>query len=297
MPYISFKRWLREIIAVIMALIVATEPDVRHALQSLFRRTIYILIPFSYILIHYFPQYGREYGRWSGVLMWTGVASQKNGLAMLCLFSTFFLIFTLLRRWQGRNKPIVYYQTIVEVFILFLTIWLFLGPQQTLTYSATSFVALAAGLTYLLGLLWLKKVGILISSNMLTIIILMIIVYGTVTPFIGKLSIIDLSSALNRSETLTNRTDIWAYLIPYAMKNPIVGYGFGGFWKDSIREATSSHAHNGYLDIILNIGFTGFIFFFFILYKLLPQVQKTLLHDFYWGIFGIFFWMAIIYII
>jgi hypothetical protein len=92
MPFISFKRWVKELVAVVMTFFVLSESDPRKALQSIFRRTIYILIPFSYILINYFPEYGREYGRWSGGQMWIGVALQKNGLGRLCVFSAFFSV-------------------------------------------------------------------------------------------------------------------------------------------------------------------------------------------------------------
>ena len=76
-------------------------------------------------------------------------------------------------------------------------------------------------------------------------------VYGTVTPFIGKLSLVDISSTFGRDETLTGRSEIWATLVPFAMKRPILGHGFGGFWTDARREIiAASHGHNGYLDAV-----------------------------------------------
>lgn len=296
MPYVSFKRSIRELIAVIMVFLVATEPEPRDALQCIFRRVIYVLIPYSYILVHYFPKYGREYGRWSGVLMWIGVASQKNGLALLCLFSALFLAWTVIRRWQGRDIPAVRYQTPVEVFLLFLTIWLFTGPNHTFGYSVTSTVALAVGLLSFLIFLRMKKVGILIGSKTLIVMVSLIIIYGSITPFAGGLALYDASSVLGRDETLTGRSDIWAYLVPYAMKKPILGHGFGGFWTDAIREATSSHAHNGYLDMILNLGFAGHIFFSMFLLSCCRRVQKVMAQDFDWGAFGIcFLVMAVVH--
>lgn len=296
MPYISFKRWIRQLVAVTMVFLVATEPEPRHALQSLFRRVIYVLIPFSYILIHYFPEYGREYGRWSGTLMWVGVASQKNGLALLCLLSIFFLVWTLIRRCQGHDIPVVRYQTPVEIFLLFLAFLLFTGPQHTFTYSATSTATLAVGLTALVGLFWLKRSNVLTSANTLRVIILIMIVYGTITPFIGQLALYDPSSVLGRDETLTGRSDIWAILVPYALRKPIWGHGVGGFWTDAMREATSSHAHNGYLDIILDIGFVGHILFSIFFLSCCGRVQKLMARDFDWGVFGFcFLLMAVVH--
>jgi len=296
MPYVSFKRSIRELTAVIMVFLVATEPEPRDALQCIFRRAIYVLIPYSYILIHYFPKYGREYARWSGGQMWIGVASQKNGLALLCLFSALFLTWTVIRRWQGHDIPVVRYQTPVEVFLLFLTMYLFTGPNHSFAYSVTSTVALAGGLLSFFVFLWMKKVGILIGSKTLMVMVSLIIIYGSITPFVGGLTLYDASSALGRDETLTGRSDIWAYLVPYVMDRPILGHGFGGFWTDAIREATSSHAHNGYLDMILNLGFAGHILFSIFLLSCCRRLQKVMTQDFDWGAFGIcFLVMAIVH--
>ncbi len=284
MPYISFKRWTRELVAVVMAMVVATEPEPRGALQSVFRRTIYVLIPFSILLIKYYPHLGRQYGRWSGELMWIGVALQKNSFARLCLFALFYLVWTLIRRRQGRDIPVVRHQTYVEVFLLILTIYLFTGPQHTLTYSATSTAALAVGLMAFGSFLWMKKRGKLVRTGTLLAIITFVIIYGTITPFIGRLTIYDASSALGRSEDLTGRSDIWAFLVPYAMKEPVFGYGFGGFWTDAMRHAVgSSHAHNGYLEVILSLGVFGLFLVTMFLLSCCRKAQKTLVNDFDWG--------------
>jgi exopolysaccharide production protein ExoQ len=284
LPYISLKRWNRQIIAVVMAFLVLSEPDPRQAVQSIFRRTIYVLIPFSYILIHYFPEYGREYGQWAGNLMWTGVGQQKNSLASLCLIAAFFLIWTFIRRRQGRDIPAVRYQTILEAFILILTFWLMGGPQHNFSYSVTTNVALIVGLAALIGLFTMKR-GKLIGTGILTAIIAFIIVYGTITPFLGRLSLVDISSSFGREETLTGRSEIWAELIPLAMKRPILGYGFGGFWtSDALREVRAPSAHNGYLDIILNLGFIGHIFFSMFLLSCCRKAQSEMIQNFDWGI-------------
>lgn len=296
MPFVSFKRWMRNLIAVVMVFLVATELEPKEAVKSILRRMIYILIPFSYILIHYFPEYGRDYGRWSGELMWIGVASQKNGLALLCVISILFLSWTVIRKRKGQEKNVSSYQTLIEIFLLLLTIRLFMGPNYTLTYSATSLVALIIGLTVQIGLFRFKRMMILLGLNLFFSLMLFIIAYGTITPFIGKLAIIDISYILNRNETLTERTEIWAYLIPYVMKKPFLGHGVGGFWTDEMREATSSHAHNGYLDIILNLGILGLFLFSFFLISCYKKFIKIQTFDVYWGGLGIcFLFVALIH--
>lgn len=294
MPFVSFKRWVREFIAIVMAFMVATELDPKKAVESIFRRTIYVLIPFSYMLIHYFPKYGREYGRWSGVQMWVGVAMQKNGLGRLCLFATFFLIWAFITRRQKKNAPVIKYQNHVEVFILLMTFWLMGGPQHNFSYSVTTNVAFAAGLIALIGLFWMKKRNAELGPKALIVIVALIICYGTFTPMIGKLSVIDISTTFGRDETLTGRSDIWTTLVPYAMQKPILGYGHGGFWTDAMRQLTSSHAHNGYLDVVLNLGFVGLLLFIIFLMFCSRKAQKIMIKDFDWGVLLICFLLIIV---
>ena len=296
MPYTSFKRWTRQLIAVVMAFLIATEPEPRQALQSILRRTIYVLIPFSYILIHFFPGYGREYHHTTGALMWIGVASQKNGLGSLCLSAAFFLIWSLIRRRQGRDIPATRYQTHLDTFILILTFWLMGGPQHNFSYSATSNATFILVLSALVGLSWMKKRGTMIGPKALIVIVAFIIGYGTVTPFIGKLSLLDISSAFGRDETLTGRSEIWATLIPFAMKRPISGHGFGGFWTDAMRALTSSNAHNGYLDVVLAIGFFGLFLFAMFLLSCCRRAQREMTQNFDWGILFIcYLLMAVVH--
>src|SRR5439155_1194762 len=108
----------------------------REAMIAIFRRTAYVLIPFSLVLIKYYPFYGRIYTRWSGGEMWVGAALEKNGLGRLCMIAAFFLVWILVRRWKGRDRPVARYQTAIEVFLLLMTLYLLKGSENA--YSATS---------------------------------------------------------------------------------------------------------------------------------------------------------------
>ena len=285
LPYLSLKRWIREVIAIVMAFLILSEPEQHQAMQSMFRRTIYVLIPLSYILIHYFPEYGRQYDKWTGGVMWCGVATQKNGLGLLCLIAAFFLIWSFIRRRQGRDIPATGYQTYLEAFIFIVTLWLMGGPKHNFSYSVTSNVTFILGLSVLIGLSWMKKHGAVIGPKVLIVIVALIIGCGTVTPFIGKLYLGDIPSAFERTSTLTGRSGIWAKLIPFAMERPTWGYGFGGFWTDAMRKLIDDpHAHNGYLDIILNLGFIGHIFISMFLLSCCRKAQREVTQNFDWGI-------------
>src|SRR5262249_45865618 len=91
---IALKRWMREVIVLVMALVIMSEVNPRQAMASLLRRCAYVLVPFSVVLIKYYPLLGRRYGRWSGIEMWTGATGHKNELGRLCMISIFFLLWT-----------------------------------------------------------------------------------------------------------------------------------------------------------------------------------------------------------
>jgi exopolysaccharide production protein ExoQ len=284
MPFISFKRWTREIVAVVMAFMILSEHDPRQAIITILRRVAYILLPYSLLLIKYYPELGVQYGRWSGERMWVGVASQKNGLAIICMISAIFLIWTLFRGWRGLDIPVTKYQTYIELVVLILAFTLLMGPRKTFTYSATSTVVFVLALLTASVFYWMKARGVLLGPNAMKVIIIAIVIYGTITPFVGQLKILDISRVLERDETLTGRSNIWEALIPFVHNRPVLGHGFGGFWTTEMRILIYSDAHNGYLDALLNFGFFGLLLLTFFLISCCQKAYRTITDDFDWGI-------------
>jgi len=279
MPFISLKRWVREVVAIVMAFLVLSEREPREALLSVFRRTIYVLIPFSVVLIKYYPAYGVSFSHWSGNIMWIGVCLQKNSLGRLCMFAVFFLVLTLVMRWRKRDLPVVKHQTKIELLLLFIALWLLRGPGDA--YSATSIAALAAGFTTLIGLLWLKRRHSILGRNAIAIMAAVVICYGTLVPMLGGLSFGFFSSALGRDETLTGRTDIWSELVPTVRQHPILGAGYGAFWTpEAIETHGENEAHNGYLDTVLDLGFVGLTFICIFLLWCCRNAQRAFARDF-----------------
>lgn len=278
-PAISFRRWGRESIALLIVLLLVSEDDPTKTLIGAFRKAIYAALPISLLLIKYFPIYGREYGRWSGEVMWVGIASQKNGLAMLCSVSILFLAWTLLqdiRNWKQLNYKLPLF---IDILMVGLATYLMLGPNRTFSYSVTSTLSLIFGLVFM-GLFKIaSKRGIDLKQKVI-ITAIIIIAIGTILPFSGEIPIKTLPSLFNRTETLTGRTEIWQSLVPYAKKNIFLGYGYGGFWTTSLRNLIASHAHNGYLDTILELGLIGLILFVIYILNLLNKISNFLAGEF-----------------
>jgi len=139
-PFVSFKRWFRDLGNYLVILVVVSDPDPLEAARTLLRRFCYLLIPLSILLIKYFPYLARQYEVWSGNVTFVGAATSKNMLGAVCLISGIFFFWDTVARWsdrkERRNKWII---RLNAVFIL-MTLWLL-----NLSSSATSKVCLVIG--------------------------------------------------------------------------------------------------------------------------------------------------------
>lgn len=285
-PFLSFKRWTRSLIALVMICVVASESRPWAAVESLLRRSVYILIPLSYVLIHYFADYGRLYIHHSGDLMWIGATGHKNQLTQLCLFAIFFLVWTFFRRRKGLAPPVPKHHTGLEVAIIGIALTMMGGPDHRLTYSATTVGAGIIGLGLLVLLFRRPKGAAPPAFALLAGLVVFIMVYGTITPMLGKLALFDVSSAMGREEHLTGRSDVWAQLVPVALKSPLLGHGYEGFWSTAARDGFDiPHAHNGFLDLILSLGFVGLGLYALLMVAIVRTAHNLLLHHFEWGVF------------
>ncbi len=279
-PFISFKRCVREIIAIIIGLVVSTEKDPRRAIETVIRRVVYVLIPFSVVLIKYYPQYGIMYTTWTGTRWWVGVANQKNGLGQLSSFAVFFLVLGLMSKRKPGKEQLPRYRTYLDMLVLLIALLLLKGPPGG--FSATSIVMLVAAILFYFGLLWMVKHQKRMIKNLFAILVALVIVYGISTALTGK-SLLDISSALGRDSTLTGRSEIWAALVPLAMQRPLIGHGFGGFWTPKILETYYFPAHNGYLEILLDLGFIGLIIIALFLISSGRKAQEAFMLEKEWG--------------
>lgn len=71
---------------------------------------------------------------------------------------------------------------------------------------------------------------------------------------------------VGKDATLTGRTDIWASLLRRVQERPWQGYGYAAFWQDPMGPAwyirneiewEAPTAHNGWLDLLVQLGWIG----------------------------------------
>lgn len=90
---------------------------------------------------------------------------------------------------------------------------------------------------------------------------------------------------IGKDSTLTGRTEIWAYVMKDISIKPLLGWGYFAFWlvqnpaaleiADAVRWFVPQ-AHNGLLEMLLNIGLVGTAIFVFLLIRNLVLAFRCL---------------------
>ena len=181
---------------------------------------------------------------------WRAVFGQRNACAVNC---TLFLTLGLHLQARGLVERCIRVSVIVlSIFFTFMsesrTGWLLAALAIILTYGLR-FVARIRSLDQILFFMVLTiptvVLGFLIFNNFTAIL-----------------------AAMDNDPTMTQRTVIWAEVIPSILKHPFFGYGYSGFWRGLNGESMQAvlvtgwmeaQAQDGFLDILLQFGLAGLI--------------------------------------
>lgn len=286
--FVSFKRWIKELGHLIMILIVLTEDSPVEAVRTIITRSAYVLIPLSWVLNRYFPELSRFYSVGGGDPQFTGVTTNKNSLGTLCLVASVVLFWDFLTEWYQRTARRFDKDLLIYTFLFLLVAWLL--------YSAKSATSLAGTLTACLMILALSSNRVrgnpgLIGYYAITSVFILI----TAHLFFDLTSLV--TSSLGRDETLTGRTDFWKELIAFGT-NPLIGTGYESFWLGE-RVAyfwdrywwRPNQAHNGYLELYLNLGLAGLTLFILLVAFSFRNIKRNieLFHNYDYQILRITF--------
>jgi O-antigen ligase len=150
--------------------------------------------------------------------------------------------------------------------------------------------------------------GLLVLASRPTIARRMLVVHLLVAAMIG-ISVFALFfdsgggilQDLGRNPTLTGRTAIWEAVLPLA-GNPLVGTGYESFWLGKRLEnfwtindgafKGIQEAHNGYLELFLNLGWIGIVLLAVLILTSYPRVIATYRSDPYAGSLGVAFFAS-----
>jgi len=253
-PFVALRKWFRDLGNYLVILVALSDPRPLEAVRAVLRRVSYLLVPLSILLIKYYPTIGKNNDYWTGANSYIGATLGKNLLGVACLISGLFFFWDTLTRWPERKERRKRRIILVNLAFIAMTLWLL-----KLANSTTCWVCLTLGCLVIAAAhtRWVKRrpafLKLLIPASFCLYLVL---AFGF--DMSGELA-----KAVGKDPTLTDRTRIWAILFSMHT-NPLVGTGYESFWLGS-RVQTFwqnglggvNEAHNGFLEIYLNLGLVG----------------------------------------
>lgn len=274
-PLVALKRWFRDLGTYLIVLVVLSDRNPLEAVRLLLRRFCYLLIPLSVLIVRYYPELGKQYDVWTGVATYVGATTSKNMLGLACLLSGLFLFWDTLTRWSNRRNRQTKRILALNATFMGMTLWLL-----NLSNSATSRVCLLLGCLVIAAAHSkpFKRYPGLLKALIPTTFVLYLVV-------VSCFGLGGVAGAVGRDPTLTDRTKIWAVLLAMHT-NPLLGTGYESFWLGPrllwVWQSPAGHvneAHNGYLQVYLNLGLVGLVLllaFLIASYRTICKRGKTL---------------------
>jgi exopolysaccharide production protein ExoQ len=249
-PLVTFKHWIKGIGDVTMVLIVLTEPIPLDAIKRLITRVSFVLLPLSVLFIKYYPALGRLLTN-SWTMEWTGVTTQKNTLGGICLVFGLGVMWCFRSVYKDSKDPHRIRRLVALGAVLGIAIWLLRTCD-----SVTSFATLGvAGVVMMLS----ERPAISRKPVVVHVLVGALIAISIYALFFQSSG--TLVADLGRNRTLTGRTEIWSQVLNVPV-NRMVGAGYESFWLgDRLLQvwkvARVNEAHDGYLEMVVNLGWVG----------------------------------------
>ena len=235
----------------------------RLALQVLIAATIYlsfaivrdprkVLEPvFWLVVVAVFANVASVVLRPPGPIGHEGIYEHKNSLGGFCVAAIFFAIYRL--SWGNTAGKL----TALMVIPICLAL---LVMSLSKTSAGLLPVSIVIGIAGCAVARWLR-----ISAAVQFVSVLALVTVGLyLSEEVLQLNFWDLAGLAVGDPTFTGRTDIWAFTLDQASHRPFGGFGFRSFWRVGADSpalqvagtftSRTAHAHNGYIDILLNGG-------------------------------------------
>lgn len=255
-PVTSIKRVIQLAGLLIVGIAIAPPAGSRKLLTHTLLLTFVSLQLLSLPVILIAPDIGIEYALGSA---WRGILSQKNALGSVSALAAILWLSQLLSR--------TYPARIAIAGLLFSFFMLIMSKSTT-----ALLVCLLCGTLYLLiRRKFIRHIADLVQLLLiLTIIVvlplfLFLIIAGRMPTWAELFYPVEYFTG--KSSDLTGRTEIWLLIMDEIGRHPILGLGYGAFWlgEGSLSQFIIDllgwiplQAHNGYLDIVNELGIVGF---------------------------------------
>lgn len=269
-PFIAIKRYSKAIGDLAMVLVVLTDADPLAAIQCFFKRVTFILLPVSALLIYFYPGLGTAFDPLDRVTMYVGVTTFKNLLGMILMVCGISSVWCFLGAYEDAQRMRRGKHLLVHGLMILTAVLLLLKCD-----SMTSFACfgLASAVMILSTQRWTKRRPGRIH---------LVFAGALILPLFALFMDSGMVQLMGRKANLTDRTSIW-HAVLAMHSNPFVGRGFESFWMGSTLQRVwdlSVHgiqeAHNGYLEVYINLGWIGELFLIAMIVTAYPKILSML---------------------
>ncbi len=273
-PIVSLKRFIKTFGTLSMALLVWTSEHPRKTITELFSWYLGVTMVLSLLFIFFLPGVGTTL-EWDGYTSWVGIASQKNTLGGMAALSSLFFLWALLNRERCVRPS-------VAVMLLALSLYLLVGSHSTTSQGimaiGSMFLVVRRAIRATTGRRAAATVLLWLVAFTLSVVVLRLAVGKPLPQYVVE--------GLGKDITLTGRTFLWAEVVRYALQRPLFGYGYGGFWVGDLGNDLwttftwrPNQAHNGYLDVFVQLGIVGSVLFVGLLIKTGTRIAAAMRSD------------------
>jgi exopolysaccharide production protein ExoQ len=269
-PLGALRKWGKALGDPVMVLVLWSDPFPVRAITAAIKRCAYVLVPLSILFCKYYENWGRTFDLW-GKSGYTGVTLDKNmfGYLLFAFGLLFVAAFTSRRDPHRDERNRVRSDQVVNILFLAMIGWLL-----PVANSKTATLALVLGIAVIVALRF-RTVRRHFWSCALAAILLVAV---SDELFALKSAALEASG---RDATLTGRTGLWGTLLQEPI-NPLFGVGYASFWLGErlprfwamYPNSPPIEAHNGYLEVYLNLGLIGVCLIVGVLWSGLRTMQR-----------------------
>jgi len=243
-PLFTLRRAIVFMATTGFGLYLATRFEIKEQIRLVgYALTICVIL--SVVFVTVFPSYGEDpkyYGAWRGVFI------HKNGLGTSMVISAItFLCF------RAKSVP----GLLGKYLGLAVSVCLLIGSESKGSY-VVMLVALLLMLLYRLLHLYWKRLIPAATAAFVALAFTAAYVASNADAFFR---------ALGKNASLTGRIPLWTIVLNMSSNHRLLGYGFAGFWAANSHAVwsrvgwTPSKAHNGFIDMLLDLGLLGLVIF------------------------------------
>jgi len=232
----------------------------RTRFQDVLRPIVTALLIGSIIWRVIYPQYAIEVGEGTLKDAWRGLTSQKNQFGMLSSFG----VVLWLHAWINREK--LAWVALPLAAMSFLCV---LASRSSTSLMATTLSVLFMFLVMAAPSNLRRFMPYIVSTFAVLVTVYALAVLDIIP---GTDLLLDpITELTGKDMTFSNRAVIWEILKHHIDLAPWLGSGYGAYWTGPVPTSPSyvflkkmqgfypSEAHNGYLEIVNDLGFVGLI--------------------------------------